>query len=192
MALRLNGSTGFVALEAPTSAGSNTITLPTSNGSANQYLKNSGTAGILEFADLSDVGKVLQVITTNKDDTFSTSSTSFVDVTGLSATITPSSTSNKILAIASVMVGAGNAGADNYLRFLRGATTITNDFLVRTNSISVCVHYSMWRLDDPGTTSATTYKIQTKAEASDVYINRRNTATANGSSQIILLELAPN
>lgn len=55
MALRLNGSTGFVALEAPTSAGSNTITLPTSNGSANQYLKNGSTAGELEWGDVSSL-----------------------------------------------------------------------------------------------------------------------------------------
>ena len=51
--LKLNGSSsGFTAVEAPASAGSNTLTLPASNGSANQYLKNSGTPGVLEFATL--------------------------------------------------------------------------------------------------------------------------------------------
>jgi len=48
MTLRLNGSnSGFTEVKAPATAGSNTITLPTSNGSANQYLRNSGTAGTL-------------------------------------------------------------------------------------------------------------------------------------------------
>ena len=42
-------------------------------------------------------GKVLQVVQTAKTDTFTTTSTSYVDVTGLSASITPSSTSSKIL-----------------------------------------------------------------------------------------------
>lgn len=50
MTLRLNGSnSGFTEVKAPATAGSNTITLPTSNGSANQYLKNGSTAGTLEF-----------------------------------------------------------------------------------------------------------------------------------------------
>lgn len=53
MTLRLNGSnSGFTEVKAPATAGSNTITLPTGNGSANQYLKNGSTAGTLEFATL--------------------------------------------------------------------------------------------------------------------------------------------
>ena len=53
MTLRLNGSSsGFTEIDAPAAAGSNTITLPTSNGSAEQFLKNSGTAGELEFSSM--------------------------------------------------------------------------------------------------------------------------------------------
>ena len=56
MTLRLNGSnSGFTEVKAPATAGSNTITLPTSNGSANQYLKNGSTAGTLEFAAIDRV-----------------------------------------------------------------------------------------------------------------------------------------
>ena len=55
MTLRLNGSnSGFTEVKAPATAGSNTLTLPTSNGSANQYLKNGSTAGTLEFGALPD------------------------------------------------------------------------------------------------------------------------------------------
>ena len=42
-------------------------------------------------------GSVLQVVQTVKTDTFATTSTSFVDITGVSVAITPSSTSSKIL-----------------------------------------------------------------------------------------------
>ena len=53
MTLRLNGtSSGFTEIDAPAAAGSNKITLPTSNGSAEQFLKNSGTAGELEFSSM--------------------------------------------------------------------------------------------------------------------------------------------
>jgi len=51
MTLRLNGSTsGYTEIDAPAVAGSNTLVLPTGNGSANQLLKNGGTAGALAFA----------------------------------------------------------------------------------------------------------------------------------------------
>jgi len=51
MTLRLNGdSSGFTEIKAPNAAGDNSITLPTSNGGANQLLKNGGTAGELQFA----------------------------------------------------------------------------------------------------------------------------------------------
>jgi hypothetical protein len=50
LTLRLNGSTsGYTELDAPAVAGSNTITLPTGAGSANQLLKNGATAGSLAF-----------------------------------------------------------------------------------------------------------------------------------------------
>ena len=53
MTLRLNGSSsGFTEIDAPAAAGSNTITLPTSNGSANQFLKNSSTAGTLGYSSM--------------------------------------------------------------------------------------------------------------------------------------------
>jgi hypothetical protein len=50
MSLRLNGSTsGYSEIDAPAIAGNNTLVLPTTNGSAHQLLKNSGTAGTLEY-----------------------------------------------------------------------------------------------------------------------------------------------
>jgi len=47
-------------------------------------------------------GSVIQVQSTTKTNTFSTTSTSFTDVTGLSVSITPISTSSKILVIYSL------------------------------------------------------------------------------------------
>jgi len=51
MTLRLNGdSSGFTEIKAADAAGDNSITLPANNGSVNELLKNSGTAGTLEYA----------------------------------------------------------------------------------------------------------------------------------------------
>lgn len=70
MTLRLNGSSsGYTELDAPAAAGSNTITLPTSNGSPEQFLKNSGTAGELEFSSMVEdsSGRVLIGPTASND-----------------------------------------------------------------------------------------------------------------------------
>lgn len=62
--VRLTGTTsGFTELTAPATAGNNTITLPSSNGSANQLLKNGVTAGALEYdqsCDLTTAGGYLR------------------------------------------------------------------------------------------------------------------------------------
>ncbi len=51
MTLRMNGSTsGYVEIDAPAVAGSNTLVLPTGNGSADQALVTNGS-GTLSFAD---------------------------------------------------------------------------------------------------------------------------------------------
>ena len=59
MTLRLEGSgSGFTEIDAPAAAGSNRLILPTSNGSANQFLKNGSTAGTLEFGGLGSLDRV--------------------------------------------------------------------------------------------------------------------------------------
>ena len=54
MALRLNGQTsGYVELEAPATAGSNTLTLPNTDGDSGQYLQTNGS-GALSWATVAD------------------------------------------------------------------------------------------------------------------------------------------
>jgi hypothetical protein len=150
-------------------------------------------------------GKVLQVVQTVKTDTFTTTSTSFVDVTGLSATITPSSASSKILILYEIMVSANNS--QFYIKLLRGSTDIylgdsassrkrvtNNHWLGDSNNMfSSVINY----LDSPNTTSATTYKIQAHTQnASYTFcVNRTQNDgdTSNmprGSSSITLMEVA--
>ena len=150
-------------------------------------------------------GKVLQVVQTVKTDTFTTTSTSFVDVTGLSATITPSSTSSKILILYEIMVSA--YGSQFYIKLLRGSTDIyigdsagsrkrvTNNHWLGdpNNMFSSVISY----LDSPNSTSATTYKIQAHTQNSSYAfcVNRTQSDgdTSNmprGSSSITLMEIA--
>jgi hypothetical protein len=111
-------------------------------------------------------GNVLQVIQTVKTDTFSTTSTTPVDVTGMSVSITPSSASNKILIICQVTTG----GVDKSPRvnLVRGSTAImqpddTGATLVsdaRLSNVRHGITGIISFLDSPNTTSSTTYKLQ--------------------------------
>ena len=125
-------------------------------------------------------GKVLQVLSTTKTDTFSTSSTSFVDVTGLSVSITPSSASNKILIIASIY--GGNDTQYSFARLMRDATPICIGDANGDNTRCSFTNFytgdgsnfkggTQNYLDSPSTTSSITYKIQMLAGSGTVYLN---------------------
>jgi hypothetical protein len=155
-------------------------------------------------------GKVLQVVQTVKTDTFNTSSTTFTDITGLSASITPSSTSNKILVMCHIGIcDAGGDGVSTAVALIRGSTNIGGGTasgnrlsgISRTASGQNADHgngLSFQYLDSPNTTSSTTYKVQAQAQTSfSVYVNRSTTdadvALSYGtrtSSTLTLIEIA--
>jgi hypothetical protein len=161
---------------------------------------------------LAGSGGVLQVVTVNKFDTFSVSSQTFTDITGLSASITPTSASSRILVVASVAIGASIDFA--YIRLLRDSTVIdvgdTAGNRVRVtgafgayNNASAGVIYGMSQVpvsfvDSPATTSPVTYKFQLRSGATSaiVYINRtdadRDTVDFEWRtpSNIVLMEIA--
>jgi hypothetical protein len=115
-------------------------------------------------------GKVLQVVSTTKTDTFTTSSTSFTDVTGLSVSITPTLATSKILVLYNMSAGQSQ-GHIAHSRLMRDSTAInigaaassrnrsTSDALA-IGSASVGTTISGSFLDTPATTAATTYKMQ--------------------------------
>jgi len=171
-----------------------TVTLPNTSVTAGMLASSLDLTGKTVTLPSGVGGKIVQVQTVVKDNIFSTNSTSFVDVTDLSVSITPSSSSNKILVITSICTGTNNTGSDNFIRLLRGAShTVANDFLTRQAAVSDSYNYVFLRLDNPATTSETTYKLQAKVESDTLRINTRNTADlTSGSSSIVLLEVAPN
>ena len=138
-------------------------------------------------------GGIIQVVQVTKTDQFATSSTSYTDVTGLSASITPTRSDSKILVRVCVMIGTGNTANDNFIRLLRGSTNIlTTDFCVRNDEgTSNNTEYTIEVLDSPSTTSQTTYKLQGKAETNEIFVNRRGSPTVTmGQSTITLMEVS--
>jgi hypothetical protein len=141
---------------------------------------------------------VLQVLSTTKTDSFSTSSTSRVDITGLTLSITPSSTSSKIL-IMSNLVYNGSTANDVYIYTMRNSTDInistgwTNNqtFFSQNTSAYLMTTTNILFLDSPSTTSAVTYKLQTKTQTGTVNFGRVSATSDFGSTQTFtLMEVA--
>jgi len=106
-------------------------------------------------------GKVLQVVTATVESQQETTSSTFVDITGLSVSITPSSTSSKIFVICNTTGAGSDINAASRYTLLRNSTNLaTNDFghLYGVNNIGALISMSI--LDSPSTTSSTTYKAQ--------------------------------
>mgnify|MGYP001317076998 CR=1 FL=1 len=77
MGLSLRGTTsGAIDINAPAVAGDNTITLPGNNGSANQFFKNSGTAGIVTYSSMVETTTGVGIGTANPQKTLHVNSTS--------------------------------------------------------------------------------------------------------------------
>jgi len=201
MTVKLVGSTsGSVSLQAPastTGGAHRVLTLPDVNGTV---------------ATTTTAGKILQVVSTTKTDSFTTTSTSYTDITGLSVSITPSSSSSKVY----VVVHVNSAATTRYasFRLLRGSTNIAvgtditgsqeaATFTAGSNTSNsydnlVLRNQSMAVLDTPSTTSATTYKLQGRINygTGDLYVNRQpytdttSTYVVRTASTIALYEVA--
>ena len=172
-----------------------------------------GTAGITypNSTTQASAGVVLQIVQAVKTDTFSTTSASYVDVTGLSVSITPKFVTSKILVSYSIQF-SGITDSYGAATVLRNSTIISQGTSATGNQTNVTTALATgssgnWDyklqtsqfefLDSPATTSATTYKIQVKATYSNraVLINgpysTDNSAYNNfGVSTITLMEIA--
>ena len=157
-------------------------------------------------------GTPVQVISTTKTDTFTTSSASYVDITGMTATITPKYATSKIL----VTVNCNWGGVNNIyasIILLRGSTRISASTGGTGNQTNASMaiggdnnnfqwkveHTGLQFLDSPATTSATTYKLQVKSTGgpgtNTFYLNRPHQTDNSaynvfGTSHITLTEIA--
>jgi len=152
-------------------------------------------------------GSTLQVVQTVKTDTFSTASSSFTDITGLSVSITPTSSSNKILVLYSTTIGTLTGQYSVGLQLVRGSTAIyiatstgsrvpTSSFAFSESSRYAMIPTNGIFLDSPATTSSTTYKLQMISPYGVTsYLNRNQDDTDNSSfgrtpSSITVMEIA--
>jgi hypothetical protein len=166
------------------------------------YLEDSDTIQIYDGAwrtSLATTGGILQVQQTLKNDAFSIATGAFADVTGMSVSITPKSSASKVLVIVDMLIGV-SASSDISFNLLRGGTNIAQGTgatyntskTLRLASSTDLQSASLLFLDSPATTSATTYKLQTRLyNANTMYINRRGNDTEySGVSSVTVMEVA--
>tara|TARA_R110002012_G_scaffold98899_3_gene236637 strand:+ start:359 stop:1264 length:906 start_codon:yes stop_codon:yes gene_type:complete len=171
-------------------------------------------AGVLKRIDYSLIkggGKIGQVVQAVKTDTFTSTSGSLTDITGMSAAITPSATSSKVLV--KVVMHVGMTAADRYSVFqlVRGSTAISLGAASSSRSNASFAHVrvdangsanevetkTITFLDSPSTTSETTYKMQglTQTDSSPSFTVNRSGGDADAAhgfrvaSSITLMEV---
>ena len=165
------------------------------------------TLGSTTINDWDDVGggKVLQVLSVTKTDTYSIGNSTWGTV--LSQAITPSSSSSKILIVCNLMISNTPGGYTTFATLVRDSTDIgrgnasgsriqcmsadRNTSSGATGS-TVCLTY----LDSPSTTSSRTYKVQIRSESGGTaYLNffgsdSDESAYPRGSSTLTVMEIA--
>jgi len=163
-------------------------------GSTGQVLTVAG--GVPTWAASAGGGKVLQVVQGTLTTAASTSSSSYVD-TGLEVSITPSSSTSRILVIVHQDTFAQRGGgvtSDGVLalfRLLRNTTALQNTFVGyqghdSRSGYAIYVGASHSYLDSPATTSATTYKTQFANSISNSVVVD---ASATNIASIIAMEI---
>ena len=223
IALKTNGNTRFrISGSSGEIRFNESFTFPISDGNANQVLKTNGS-GQLSWTDQSGgggaSGKVLQVVHKNFTGKFSTSSTSYVSVTAdsdtLEVSITPSSSSSRVLIQVSLSIGVVNGGVALVQLHNESDAAVgggVHDNSTNPNQESGCImvsrtnwhnssymrfaNYATMVLDSPATTNQKTYTIKLKNADSNktTYVNR-NSRYGNydydtpGASTITLIEI---
>ena len=168
MSIKLNAqSGGSVSLDAPTQTDSSAdvqLILPTNDGNANQIITTDGS-GTLSFG-----APTLQVVQTTKTDrqTITATDSQPVDIGNFNASITPTSSSSKILIHFSLHIGTKGYF---FLNLLRGTTNIAqapqdgSNRVACTASVNQTLDYEdipfnfMFLDNNPGSTSSITYKV---------------------------------
>jgi hypothetical protein len=163
---------------------------------------------------------VVQLKTTTKADTFSTSSTSLTDVTGLSVSITPTSASNKILVTTSFIAQSTNSSGGEVMQFTFADGSNNNLIVPTSPGNRLGCFYSSPQINasggsagaasrtiaatlihSPATTSAVTYKVRVRHSDSGggggtAFVNRSSDDADSinrprGVAIITAMEVAP-
>jgi hypothetical protein len=181
MSIVLVGSTsGSITLQEPAVAGTTVLDLP-------------AVSGTILTTTSPKAGNVIQVVNATYSTQVTNSTSTYAD-TGLTATITPSSSSSKILVLVNqtaISRGTGNVSSQLYMKLLRNSSDLSV-FLQAWSYNAASAYFpsaaaSICYLDSPATTSATIYKTQFQNGANAAIVTVQE---QNSTSTITLMEIA--
>ena len=208
-----NGATGVTGSTGPTGPGGPTgpvgatgltggqgatgVTGPTGPGGP------TGPTGPIGATGVTGTGAVKQVVSVTKVDAYTQTNTSYTDITGMAATITPTSASSKILVSVQLSLAGTSSTYHCYIRLNRNGNNITGSNGTWSTNLSM-MHknindsrdldqHAMNYLDSPGTTSACTYQLQMAIQGNTFFVNRGGNTeqfSASNISTITLMEIA--
>ena len=167
-------------------------------GTASQTLKMNSGATAVEWG--TDVGKVLQVVTTKSQTLVSSTSlisfetsTAITNTQGvecLTATITPGATNNRLIVKCSFTGTSENGSVHSIALFQDSGTNAIACCNSQTNGTDSGSTISMIWEQAAGTTSATTFKIRVGPHSSTtVYMNGRNNDVKWGGVPVSTLQI---
>lgn len=180
MPITLNGSTNVISGLAVGGLPDGTVDADTLASNAVTSAKLASGVG----------GKILQVVHGFSTTTFTTTSATMADI-GLSASITPASSSNKVLVFGNIG-GIETSANNNYGggRLLRDSTSIIADIDAgigfTADSTRQGTNSSFFILDTPSSTSSITYKVQFRR----LVEGSISVQTGSSRSAITLMEVA--
>ena len=149
-------------------------------------------------------GGIIQTIQTFKNNTYSNTSTSYVDITGFSVPIEPKAANSKILLISCASISTTGQSSVIYMNLLRGSTPIaqpasTTGFVSTATCFPAVIRsmesWSFTFLDSPtyNVGDTLTYKWQAKTNSEEFTINNRdpdNFNDMNRTATMIAMEVS--
>jgi len=185
--------------------------IPTPSEGMVTYVEDANRVEVYDGSAFGPIGGILQVVSTTKTNTFSASvgGGGTVSVTGLAASITPSSTSSKVLVLGNVSASNSQPQAVASIIIARDSTEIgigdaagsrtrvSSQTAGADNSFGVA-GASAFILDEPSSVSSLTYSVDLHniyTNTRTLYVNRSsgdvdNVGIARTASSIILMEVA--
>ena len=165
-------------------------------GNDGMVLTSAGAGQPPAFEAIAAGGKIGQVVSETKTSTFSSTSDTMTDISGLAVAITPSASNSKVLVMVNFNVSIDLNDRYCVFQLVRGSTVLSVGAGSGSRTVGSVAHvrvtangsaneigeYSINFLDSPSTTSATTYKMQGLAQSADNPAFRLNMSGADSNA----------
>jgi hypothetical protein len=163
-----------------------TAAIPTPSEGMITYLEDTDAVEKYDgsaFVGVAIAPAILQVVSAQRTTSFSSASSSYVTMTDASISITPSSTSSKIIIIANAPSSFTSAsGAFTYMQIFRGGSAVSKEAIYGSPSNGWDSGLDVSLVDAPASTSSLTYDIRVRVSS--------GTGTWSQGGSIILMEVA--